>query len=52
MSEYVRGNTDDLIIATLLNDMRMVMHHPDTTLDDIIEQLERWTDEDRKMTPL
>jgi len=52
ISKYVRENTDNPIISTLLDDVRIAMHHPNATLNDIIDQLERWIDEDEKITPL
>jgi len=52
MSEYVRENMKNLTIAKLLDDVKLTMHRPDATLEDIIDQLERWIDEDKKITPL
>lgn len=52
MSAYVRENSNTPAIAPLLDDVKRVMQCPDATLQAMITQLERWIDEDKKITPL
>ena len=51
MAEYVRQHTDDSKVAKLLDDVRDVVGK-NLDLQEIIKQLEKWIDEDRKITPL
>jgi len=52
MAEYIGKYSNDPAIASLLDDVKRVMQRPDATLQDVIAQIELWTDEDKKITPL
>lgn len=51
MGEYLRCHAEDGTIAAHINDVRMEAG-ADLDLEGVIAQLERWIDEDKKITPL
>lgn len=52
IAEFVRANAQEPEVMALLDDVRAEMNQPTASLDDIIVELMRWIDEDRKATPL
>lgn len=51
MAEFVRRHAQDSAVVPLLNDVRVEVGE-DLKLDKIIEQLQNWMKEDKKITPL
>ncbi len=51
MAEYVRQHAGEADVAKLLDDVCKTVG-TDLDLPDVIDQLERWIDEDKKITPL
>lgn len=52
MADFVRATAHDAEVMVLLNDVRAEMGRPRASLDEVIAELLRWIDEDRKATPL
>ncbi|PCI52961.1 MAG: acireductone synthase [Alphaproteobacteria bacterium] len=50
MPDFVLDNEDE--IAALINDVREVERNPDLSIEEVIEVLLRYIDEDQKITPL
>lgn len=51
MASYVREHASNATVAALLDDVRAEVGQ-DLSIEEVIEQLIRWIDEDRKITPL
>ena len=49
---YVRAHADDPRVAACLDECRVAMGEPEADVERIVDQLVRWIDEDRKITPL
>ncbi|MDX9741085.1 MAG: acireductone synthase [Gammaproteobacteria bacterium] len=52
LGAYVREHGGDPEVAACLDECRDIMGEPEADTARIIDQLERWIDEDRKVTPL
>ena len=52
MADFIRSHADDPKISSHINDVREEAGQQDLGLDDVIAQLIKWIDEDRKITPL
>ncbi|OIN12415.1 acireductone synthase [Oceanisphaera psychrotolerans] len=52
IADFVRATAQDAEVMVLLNDVRTEMDQPKASLDEVIAELLRWIDEDRKATPL
>lgn len=51
LGEYIRCHAEEGTIVPLLNDVRLQADE-DLTLEGVIQQLEQWIDQDKKITPL
>lgn len=51
MGDFIRAHHDDAEVAALLDDVRREVGQP-LGIDEIVAQLCRWIDEDKKITPL
>lgn len=52
MADFVRNHHSEPEVAKLLDDVRTLARQPNMTLDEVITQLIKWIDEDKKITPL
>lgn len=52
MAEFVRENQDDPSIAPVIESIKQEHLQQDASLDDVIEQLHTWIDEDKKVSEL
>ncbi len=52
IADFVRATAQDAEVMVLLNEVRTEMDQPKASLDEVIAELLRWINEDRKATPL
>ena len=52
LPEFVAKNLDHGTVIKVLDEVRELMQQPQATWEQVAEQLIRWIDEDRKITPL
>ncbi|MFP4154184.1 MAG: acireductone synthase [Halothiobacillaceae bacterium] len=52
LGDFLRANQHDPAVAEQIDAVRRELQDPDATLETVIAVLERWIDEDRKITPL
>ncbi|MGC9457441.1 MAG: acireductone synthase [Halothiobacillaceae bacterium] len=52
LGDYLREQADELAVAEQLSAVRREIRMPDASLEQVIDTLIKWIDEDRKITPL